>query len=114
MKTALKTVPFVTALLLTACVNQGGNTAGTEQGASLCKASSIALSQIDQNLPTLQLWKNVLTDVANSSNFTIPSLPGMSEGTSSYYQMGLMALDTALNVNGCPSGALKNILAKEL
>ena len=103
MKIISKTVPVVAAILLTACANQGGDTAYADQGIGLCQASSMVLSQVDQSLPTLQLWKNVLTDIASSSNFAIPSIPGISEETGSYYQMGLMALDTALNVNGCPS-----------
>jgi hypothetical protein len=112
MKILLKVVPIVAAVLLSACVNTGGET--TSQAAGLCQVSNAVLGQIDQSLPTLQLWKAVLSDIASSSDFAIPSLPGISEETGSYYQMGLMALDTALNVNGCPSGALKGILAKEL
>lgn len=111
MKLLSNVAPVIAALLLTGCANTVG---GAGQATSLCQVSNSVLGQVDQNLPTLQLWKTVLTDIASSSNFAIPSLPGISEDTSSYYQMGLMALDTALNVSGCPSGPLKNIIAKEL
>lgn len=115
MKAHKLTLTLVAATVLTACINQGGSTsAATEEGFTLCQASNAVMSTVDQNLPTVQLWESILTGVASASNFAIPSIPNMTEGSKSYYKMGLLALDTALNINGCPSSTLKNIMAKEM
>jgi hypothetical protein len=115
MKVHKIALTLVAASALTACMSQGSSTAATaEEGITLCQASNAVMSTVDQNLPTAQLWEGVLSGVAEASSFTIPSVPGMSEGTKSYYKMGLLALDTTLAVNGCPSSTLKEIMAKEM